>query len=62
MKTFRIIEITVDDSKAVHYIDCNHCSKISPFTVIADSVVITFMGEVISIELYRDNVDKSLIK
>lgn len=50
MRTFVITELTVSDGKAVHYIYCNKCIRVSPFAVKTDDAIIVFMGEVLSIK------------
>ena len=49
-KTIKITE-DHDEFKSAHYIQCTTYERISPFTVkFDDTVTITFMGEILSIE------------
>lgn len=59
MKIYRIIEgdqevKELGDYRSVHYIECNQCEKISPFTVrVDDSITVIFMSEIISIDIKK---------
>ena len=60
MSIYRIIEGNQEikelgDYRSVHYIECNQCEKISPFTVrLDDSISVVFMSEIISIKMEKE--------